>query len=197
MKTRRVAAAMFALALLGAACGSESKGDGGDALGSSTSSSVPITVPSLSPGNLPGTATPPGSGGPVGGAPGSTGTGSAPGSGTKGGSDGQPPPLPVAVELANACVRPGGSQTVTVRTTPESTVGYDTTWSDGKNGMTGGYGGTGNGHAPTGTWTHSFTVGPQAPKGNATVTGIGVNMSGSTGQAKADFTVADLTGNCA
>lgn len=107
-------------------------------------------------------------------------------------------PLPMSVVLSSKCVRRGTPMTVTIRSEQNAAVGYDTTWADGKNGMEKhGYGGTGNGRIDeSGEWKSTFTVGPNAPEGEARLEAIGTAITGQFGRATAEFAVSDALGKC-
>jgi hypothetical protein len=99
--------------------------------------------------------------------------------------------------VSNPCVRPGGPVTLTVDTEPEAFIGYDTQYSDNRNGMNGGYGGTGSGKADSkGVFTATWTVGPTAPPGpvKTTMNGVGSGYSGN--KVVLTYQVADTSGRC-
>ena len=106
--------------------------------------------------------------------------------------------LAITAELAETCVRPGGSQTITIRTLPYAGVGYDTEYSDYLTGMMEGhYGGNAGGFTDDdGTWTGTWVVAPNAPAGKTTVKVLGSHHEGGIGEARAYFTVADALGKC-
>lgn len=109
------------------------------------------------------------------------------------------PPLELGVKLQNACVRPGTSQTITITAPPESAVGYDAVYADGKSGLVPGhYGGNKAGHTDgTSTWADTWVVAPNAPAGPVRVDSVGVSRDGRTGQRQDSFKVSDATGRCA
>lgn len=127
------------------------------------------------------------------------GTGTAPTQIPPTGGDKPLPPLPMTAELKESCVRPGGKQTITIRTEPESGVGYDAIYSDGKGGaMEGHYGGNKGGQVDEdGTFTDTWVVAPNAPAGQVKVNVLGGKMGYEHAEAYAYFSVADLTGKCA
>jgi hypothetical protein len=107
--------------------------------------------------------------------------------------------LEVKATLAEACVRPGGGQSITILTRPGSGAGYDTVYSDGKSGMMEGhYGGNFGGTVgDDGTWSDTWVVAPNAPPGKVQVNVIASNLDYGHAQTTLYFTVADPTGNCA
>lgn len=106
--------------------------------------------------------------------------------------------LKIEAELQESCVRPGGSQTVTVRTLPYAGVAYDTQYSDYLTGMMEGhYGGNGAGFTDDdGTYTSTWVITPNAPAGNTTVLVLGSHQSGGIGETKVFFNVSDALGKC-
>ena len=106
--------------------------------------------------------------------------------------------LVITAEVKEACVRPGGSQTITIRARLASGVGYDSVYSDGKSGMMEGhYGGNFGGIVDdTGTWKHTWTVGPNAPAGPVLVRVLGTHEDDGMGQTEAHFSVANALGKC-
>lgn len=107
--------------------------------------------------------------------------------------------LQITAELTESCVKPGGSQTLTVRTEPDAGVAFDTEYSDYLTGtMPGHYGGNLAGYADAdGTWSSTWVVAPNAPAGKATVLVLGALGKDALGETKAFFTVADALGKCA
>ena len=107
--------------------------------------------------------------------------------------------LEMSAELAESCVRPGGTQTITVRTLPYSGVAFDTEYADYLTGMMPGhYGGNSAGFVDEdGTWTSTWVIAPNAPAGLTTVLVLGTHEQGGLGETKALFTVADALGKCA
>lgn len=124
------------------------------------------------------------------------------------GTEGQAPPpeddpykrtLAITAELTETCVRPGGTQTVKVRTLSYAGVAFDTEYSDYLTGMQPGhYGGNSGGFTDAeGTYSFTWVVAPNAPAGKATVLVLGSHDEGGIGETKAFFTVADALGKCA
>lgn len=113
-------------------------------------------------------------------------------------SDPSKPTLALAAELAESCVRPGGSQAITIRTEPDSGVGYDAVYADGKSGLTEGhYGGNKAGQVDDeGTWSDTWVVAPNAPAGRVEVRVLGAKLGYNAGQTTVYFTVSDVTGKC-
>jgi hypothetical protein len=106
--------------------------------------------------------------------------------------------LEMKASLAESCVRPGGTQTITVLIRPKSGVGYDTVYSDGKSGMMEGhYGGNFGGIVDeSGKWSHSWVITPNAPAGKVQVNVLGGHMDYGHAQATLYFTVAGTVGRC-
>jgi hypothetical protein len=136
---------------------------------------------------------------------GSTGSGGSP---TAGGSPGSPgdggsttttlPPLPVESSVSARCVRPGTVEVMTVKSKPDAFFGYDTVYSDGGNGMSGGYGGTGSGRTDEkGVMKQSWTVAPNAPAGPVRTILRGVLRGYALSQTEIHYKVSDATGKCA
>jgi hypothetical protein len=106
--------------------------------------------------------------------------------------------IEVLAELKESCLKPGGSQTLTVRTLPSAGVAFDTEYSDYLTGMEAGhYGGNSAGYVgEDGTWTSTWVVAPNAPAGKATVLVLAAHSHDGMGETKAVFTVADALGKC-
>lgn len=146
--------------------------------------------------DAPPTATPPGGAGSGGGSnDGSGNTGAAGSAGDEGPEE--PPPIDVEAEFSDDCVRPGGTQTITIRTEPNTGVAYHAVYSDGSNGFDEDYpGGNNTGETDSkGVWEDTWTVGPTATEGEATVDVVALGAEGQ-GYTQVTFAVADLTGNC-
>lgn len=111
--------------------------------------------------------------------------------------------LEISAELKESCVRPGGSQTITIRSERGSGVGYDAVYADGKGGaMEGHYGGNKGGQVDKdGTFTDTWVVAPHAPAGRVTVNVLGAKAGGGKPMEHNEivvyFTVSDALGRCA
>jgi len=105
--------------------------------------------------------------------------------------------VPIQVTLGSACVRPGGTQTITIVTEPKSGVVYDAVYSDGKSGASPGfYGGNQGGHTDDhGVWKDTWVVGAAAPPGPVRVDVLAVTPKGK-GYTDPWFAVAGPTGKC-
>lgn len=106
----------------------------------------------------------------------------------------------ISAELAEECVRPGQSQTITIRTEPDTKVAYHTAYADGKNDFADDYpGGANRGETDgRGLWTDTWVVKPTAAPGQARVDVIAVQPEGaSSGSTQTTFVVATLSGSCA
>lgn len=208
---RRVVVSLAAISLMGAACsGSDSPSADPEATGSTVGEAAPSTeAPAADPGEAGMGGSVPGEGDRQGGSdaeppPEATDPGD-PGAAARG--DGAPeepdvedlPPLETEVTLAEDCVRPGGTQTITVDTGESgSGVVYDTVYSDGKTGLAEDhYGGNNGGHTDdSGTWQDRWAVSPEAPAGEARVDVLTTSADGRTGAARDTFRVADALGRC-
>ena len=199
--------ALLVLVLTAAACGGQSKADEGKdaakageqaAEGEATTTTLPAGTSkkqSSSPANGGSTTTT------------TTAKGEAGSAASEKQADGKateykPRPMrtvEVTAELQESCVKPGGSQTVNVRTEPEAGVAYDTEYADYSTGsMPGHYGGNTAGYADgAGTWSSTWVVAPNAPAGKATVLVLVAKGTDGLGETKAVFTVADALGKCA
>jgi hypothetical protein len=106
--------------------------------------------------------------------------------------------LDITAELAESCVRPGGSQSITIRTEPYAGVGYDTMYSDYLTGMMEGhYGGNSAGFTDgDGIYKDTWVITPNAPAGEAIVLVLGSHDEGGMGETKATYKVADALGKC-
>lgn len=126
---------------------------------------------------------------------GSDNTGAA-GSGGDEGPE-EPPPIDVEAEFSDDCVRPGGTQTITIRTEPNTGVAYHAVYADGSNGFDEDYpGGNDTGETDSkGVWEDTWTVGPTAAEGEVKVDVVALGSAGR-GYQQVTFAVADLTGNC-
>lgn len=107
-------------------------------------------------------------------------------------------PLEVEAQLASACVKPGGKQTITVRTVPEAAVSYGSTYSNGTTAFDKTFpGGNNSGRTdPGGVWTDSWVVGLGAPAGPVRVDVAALSYDQETGFTTASFAVAGTTGKC-
>lgn len=73
---------------------------------------------------------------------------------------------PLSIELATGCVRPGGSQTITIRSKPKLQLAWATLYSDGSGHQE--YGGWGTAiMPPSGLYTKTWVLPPNAPVGDA------------------------------
>jgi hypothetical protein len=185
----RAAAALAAVALLGA-CGGDGKPS---AAPSGTSAPTVSSTPGATATNDPGATTT---------ASHAPGTSHAPGSsatsgGTAGPSGSSPTPSaaysPTRVELdaklSKTCVKPGDPITLTVNARPKMKIIFDTTYADGKDGATyGGFERDGNADA-NGRYAKTWTVSPAAAQGDAEVILAGVDSIG-TGRKRLPFKVS-------
>lgn len=205
--SRRALGALLVLLLATAACGGESKADSGSA----TEADEPARAGAEGDATTPTTA-----GGKAGkkssGDRGGTTTTTTTTSGQSeaAAADGSAPDpkaaqpktetrkIEVLAELKESCLKPGGSQTLTVRTLPSAGVAFDTEYSDYLTGMEAGhYGGNSAGYVgEDGTWTSTWVVAPNAPAGKATVLVLAAHSHDGMGETKAVFTVADALGKC-
>lgn len=105
---------------------------------------------------------------------------------------------PVDARFASACVKPGDAQTITVRTTPGSAVVYHAVYSDGKHaGDPDYYGGNHGGAAnDSGVWSDTWVVGAGAPPGTVLVDVIAGRPQEEAGSVQGSFEVADAQGQC-
>lgn len=106
--------------------------------------------------------------------------------------------MEISVTLVERCVRPGGTQTITVHAPYTSTVGYDTYYADGKSSLHEGFhGGNFVGWTDeSDTWTHTWTVAATAPPGQATVVVMAIHDEYGRGETGDLFVVADPLGLC-
>lgn len=118
--------------------------------------------------------------------------------GAGGADEGGEKTMEVTAEIADECVPPGGTQTITIHARPNSIVGYNTYYSDGKSGVNEGFhggnmvGGTEDGES----WTNTWVVAATAPPGQAVVVVTGVNEVHGRGETGVVFVVADPLGLC-
>ena len=195
----RIAVAVIGIVLTAGACGGAA-GDsakrqadgaapgpdaGGDGSGGPSS-------PSGAPGGDAAAGATPGPGG-----AGDPGAAGSPSTTVAPGDDPKPATIPLAVEFVTACVRPGTTQTIVLRSEPNTDVGYDATYSDGKTGWASDHhGGSNKGlTGPTGEFRDTFLVKLSAPPGVVKVGAIAGNGRGYA-HTSAEFTVADATGTC-
>ncbi|MHB8508540.1 MAG: hypothetical protein ACYDGR_07815 [Candidatus Dormibacteria bacterium] len=98
-------------------------------------------------------------------------------------------PAPAQATLSAKCVTIGGTETLTVKTTPGFFLSFDTQYSDGTDGRKNG--GWGTSKIPSnGTYTNTWVVAPTAPLGEAIVY---IAISGTPNQSafrQPKFTVA-------
>lgn len=106
--------------------------------------------------------------------------------------------LEMSAEVTEPCVRPGGLQTLTVRTKDNAGIAFDTVYADGLSGLKDGhYGGNDGGYTDDdGTYTATWTVAATAPKGPAAVNVLGSHYGTGIGETHTSFKVADPLGNC-
>lgn len=106
--------------------------------------------------------------------------------------------LEIEVSLAGSCVRPGGTQSITITTRPQAGVGFDTVYADGRGGaMEGHHGGNLGGQTDDkGTWAHTWVVAPTAPAGQARVNVVAAHIDWGTTQKSLFFDVAGAGGTC-
>jgi hypothetical protein len=106
--------------------------------------------------------------------------------------------LPITAEVSTACVRPGATQTITIKAPYGSGVGYQVVYSDGLFAMEEGHaGGNFGGYADEqGTFVHTFPVAATAPPGPASANVLGTHMDHGFGETHARFAVADALGRC-
>lgn len=194
-------ASLAAAGLLIGACGGGGGGDNGKAAENASADGSTTTSPATAQaGGDPTTGSPGAPGGPTvtTGAPGSApATGSTPGNPPDGGETPKPP-LPMEVELEKDCVKPGGTQTVTVRTEPESPVGYSAEYADGKTAMDAGYyGGVDAGKTDgKGVYKATWTIAPNAPPGEVKVRVFATHPAYTFSERVATFELSTLTGKC-
>lgn len=184
--------------LIGACGGGDDNGKGADnasADGSTTTSLAPSQAGADTADGAPGA---PGGATTTTGAPGSApATGSTPGAPPDGGQAPKPP-LPMEVEVEKDCVKPGGTQTVTIRTEPESPAGYSVEYPDGKTAMDQGYyGGVDAGKTDgKGVYKATWTIAPNAPPGEAKVRAFATHPAYRFSERVATFELSTLTGKC-
>lgn len=106
--------------------------------------------------------------------------------------------LELSAELTSRCVRPGGTQKITIMAPPRSAVGYSAVYADGTTGWSPDhYGGANHGHTnASGKWSDVWVVAADAPEGQVLVDVGGAGQDGSVGRTQVTFEVADLTGTC-
>lgn len=112
--------------------------------------------------------------------------------------DDEKPPLPTTVTLAKDCVRPGGTQNITISTGKErSAVVYNTIYADGNSGIhEDHYGGNNGGYTDEdGSWSDTWVIDPAAPAGEAKVRVRSVH-DGHFGSETVYFQVASTLGRC-
>lgn len=113
-------------------------------------------------------------------------------------AESEEPKLPLRARLKESCVRPGGSQSITIRSKPDAAVGYDSVYADGKSGMMEGhYGGNMGGFTDKeGEWRDTWVVAAHAPSGPVQVNVLGGKVGYRHAEETLHFTVADVTGRC-
>jgi len=98
-------------------------------------------------------------------------------------------PAPATATLASSCVRPGGSQRLTVVSKPGLMLSYDVQYADGSDGSK--HGGTGQEPVPaTGTFVSDWVVAPDTPLG-AAICYVSVAGGNESAFRQAGFTVAE------
>ena len=190
---RRLGAAALVTLLAAAASGCGGSGD--DDAAASPASATTTPAAAASPTTPPGATTVP----------------AAPAPTTPTGGQGEPaaaPPtteftldqgLPMKVTLAKQCVKPGGSQTITIDMEGRGMVGYQATYSDGRHSMDKDYYGGNNGASTNedGVWKDTWVIAPTAPAGPVVVDVVGLRSDQLRGQTKVTFEMADKSGRCA
>lgn len=139
---------------------------------------------------------------------GSSDEGDAPDDAAPGGKKKFPPPpelpgettVPVDSAVTPVCIERGGTMTLELKTKPESAVGFQALYSDGKGGgpppLGAGYGGNDKGFASKkGRFTATWVVSPDAPVGRGRVDVV-VGHDQAWGYDDPHFAVADEDGNC-
>jgi hypothetical protein len=199
---RRWAALLLLVAVAAlSACGDDEGAAGGEGPATSAPAGADEAGTTTSSPNATGGG--PTTGGPTtGGAPGQPSAGANGGTGTGGAGPSTTaapkPDLPITLDLADDCVRPGGTQTLTVQSKPEIPVGYGVRYADGKTAMEPGYhGGVGGGETdPDGRYKATWAVAPTAPAGPATVTVIANHPDYNRTRRELTFQVANAAGKC-
>ena len=204
MKARlwRSWAAAALLVGLAACGGSSDEGKAGNGDADQQAAAGDGTTSTSIPG-APGGAAGSGGGGPGGvSGSGSSATTAPGGSGGSGGSGVQSSPgvefnVPLTARVSVACLRPGGTQTVTLTSEPKTNVGYDSVYADGKTGWSPDhYGGSNKGETDaSGQWQDTFVLKPGAPPGKVEVNAIAGNARGA-GKTATSFAVAKADGTC-
>jgi len=190
MKTVRLVAFALVMAVVVTACGSrddEGSSGGSDDRTTSTTASATGDGTTTTPGQARATSTTAGTTATT------RATGSAPAPTTPGGATTTTPKrqLDVKVTATPACVRPGGTLTITIDMGEGGVLLYYIAYSDNRGGPMGSSLVEGTGH-----YTTTETIG-DAPAGPATVN-VRASSSGgkAEGQGQAPFTVAGPTGTC-
>jgi hypothetical protein len=136
-----------------------------------------------------------------------TGSGPASAGSSQAGPSGTPAPtqswrndVAVSASVKPRCVRPGGTLTLTITTSPEAAIAFGAKYSDGAYGAPPpygkGYGGSDHGLADKrGKYHTSWVVAPTAPAG-AGVVDIIVGWHGRQGSAHPPFAVSGADGSC-
>jgi hypothetical protein len=106
----------------------------------------------------------------------------------------------VSASVSPRCVRPGGTVTMTVRTSSGAAIAYGAKYADGEYGAAPpygkGYGGSDHGLADgKGRYTTKWVVAPNAPRG-AGVVDVIVGWHGLQGSAHPAFAVSGVDGSC-
>lgn len=197
IRVRTVLAFLSMNLLLAASCGSSGSSEPAASDGVGGTSSTAVTASDTEVGGAPGDSSPGDT------APPTTVTGGVDeGSSDAGASDttgsGAPSAnaTPISAELAHECVRPGGTQTITITTEPNAAVGYETRYADGSEGHDG-RGGSAMGFAdPSGRWSDTWTVAPTAPGGPVGVAVFAMGFTTDSGSTAVTFDVSDAAGTC-
>lgn len=196
---RALGCAGLVVLVAAAGCGGQSKADGASGAEKAGADAAAGSTSTTGPGADGKAGSDKGKGKAAGG---STATTTGPGGAASGTTSTTEDPwaktLEISAELASECVRPGGTQTITITTLPASGVGYDSVYSDGRSGaMEGFYGGNAGGFTdPEGTFTHAWVVGANAPAGEVIVRVLGTHTEGGFGETRAYFTVSNALGTC-
>lgn len=202
----RMKATAVALAVLFAAsCGGGS--DDAEDAGVSSASTSSTVADGTAAANDPGGTT--GAGGAAGQAPGSAapapgGSAStpttAPADQATGGSSAQStqPATPLEVTLEHRCVKAGGTQTITIKSSPGAAAGYDSYYPDGRSGISDGFygGNSGNNIPPDGTWRDTWTIAPNAPTGQVRVHVQAIKVEHRVATQDLFFELVGPTGSC-
>lgn len=113
-------------------------------------------------------------------------------------TEGRQQPLPFEASLGSSCVKAGSSQSIRVKTLPQSAVTYDSYYPDGNSGVSENFYGGNNGNqvGPDGVYEDTWVINPAAPPGTVKVLTRGVRLGHEPAGKDLVFELVGPGGTC-